>query len=114
MEVLEGNSGEVGSITKMRYSVMKGKREIDLIETILVNDLPEKFIGEYKGPGMVNTITSEFTSLGEGATRWTAEVHYTEVKAFMMKIMFLLAPKMFKNQTQQWLDRFKEHVENLS
>ncbi|NND94471.1 MAG: SRPBCC family protein [Flavobacteriales bacterium] len=112
IEPLSGEKGAVGSTMKMRYKMNRSKKEFQLIETILVNDLPNQFIGQYEGPGMVNTMNSEFQELPNGMTRWQAEIDYKIIRGFMMKLIAAIAPSMFKRQTQKWLDRFKELVES--
>jgi uncharacterized membrane protein len=108
-EHLEGEKGRTGAISRLRYKM--GKREMDLMETILKNDLPHEFVGLYVHEHMSNTMTNTFKELPNGHTRYTAHLHYTEFHGFMIKVMAFLFPGMFKRQVQKWLDRFKVFVE---
>ena len=93
----------------MQYKI--GKRQIELIETITVNNLPQEFSGTYEAKQMTNTMTNRFTSLDENKTRYQAEIEYTDFNGFMVKLMAFLMPWMFKKQTQKWLDQFKAFAE---
>lgn len=112
-EHITGGLDEVGSKTKLLYRVKGSKKEFDLIETILINELPNRYVGEYAGPGMVNTMDNQFIALSDNNTRWEARIEYKEIKGFL-KVMAVLMPGMFKKQTQRWLDRFKVLVEEGS
>ncbi|MDA8692436.1 SRPBCC family protein [Saprospiraceae bacterium] len=104
-----GASGEVGAQAIMVYKI--GKRDMVLTETILKNDLPRTFIGQYDFKEGSNTMSNTFEIITVGITRWVAEVEYTRMDSFMMKMMSKLMPGMFKKQTQKWLNQFKVFVE---
>ena len=104
-----GIAGTVGAQATMIYKI--GKRDMVLTETILINDLPHVFKGQYDYKEGSNTMTNTFRSITGSVTRWTAEVEYTRMDSLMMKMMSKIMPKMFKKQTQKWLDQFKVFVE---
>jgi len=104
-----GSTGEPGAKSRMQYKI--GKRQIELIETITVNNLPQEFSGTYEAKQMTNTMTNRFTSLEENKTRYQAEIEYTDFNGFMVKLMAFLMPGMFKKQTQKWLFQFKAFAE---
>ena len=108
-ELLEGQDWEVGAVSNMSYD-FKGKPMI-IQETILQNDLPDLFQGLYEHKHMVNTMESRFQELDAANTSYEAEIHYTEFRGFMVKVMATLFPGMFKKQVQKWLDQFKSYVE---
>jgi len=109
-EHISGEPGKVGAVSKMRYKA--GKREFDLVETILLSDLPNRFKGEYVADSMTNTMDNTFEILSEHQTRWVADIEYSKFNGFLPKLMGLLFKGMFKKQTQKWLNQFKTFAEN--
>ena len=110
-EHLGGEPGQPGAKSKVTYN-NKG-RELILIETVLVRNLPHEFSGIYEHKHMVNSMKNSFEPLSENQTRWVAEIEYTKLNGFMIKLMAFLMPGMFKKQTQKWLNQFKVFVERL-
>lgn len=108
-EHLTGEPGEVGSTARMMYD-MNG-RPMELIETITVKNFPDEFSGMYVHKHTTNSMVNKFESLATNKTRWTAEIDYTKLNGFMIKMMAFLMPGMFKKQTQKWLNQFKEFAE---
>jgi len=109
-EHLSGEKGKAGAKAKIVYQ--QGKREIELIETILVYNIPHEFTGQYEHKSMTNTMRNIFTALSENETRWTAEIEYTKLNGFIVKLMAFLFPNMFKKQVQKWLNQFKAFAES--
>jgi uncharacterized membrane protein len=109
-EHLSGERGKIGAQSKMVYK--NGKREFDLIETIIENNLPESFIGEYAADSMVNTMRNTFTEVNSSSTTWTADIEYSKFNGFLPKLMGLFMGGLFKKQTQKWLDQFKNFAES--
>ena len=109
MEHQSGNPGEPGAKSLMVYNI--NNREIELIETIEVNNLPEEFTAVYEAKTMVNTMTSRFVDLMDGRTRYDAWLHYYQFNGLMPKIMAFLMPGMFRKQTLKWLFQFRDFVE---
>ncbi|NNC83684.1 MAG: SRPBCC family protein [Flavobacteriales bacterium] len=109
IEHLTGERGATGSTSRMRY--LMGKNEMELHETIVKNDLPDEFIGEYVHEKMSNRLTTRFTDLGDGRTAYWSEVHYTELHGFMVQMMARLFPGVFKKQVMKWILNFKKFVE---
>lgn len=105
-EHISGKEGEVGAKSKLVYD------KLELIETIIRNELPEEFKATYEHKHVINTLSCRFTEINSGKTRLDQEIHYTEFKGFVIKIMAKLFPGMFKKQVQKWLDQFKDFVEN--
>ena len=108
-EHLKGEILAVGSQGKLFYK--QGKNEFELLETILISNLPEEMKGKYDHIKMSNTMHNKFTVLPNNGTRWQAEIEYGEMRGFMMNFFKLVMPSMFKKQTQKWLDNFKNFVE---
>ncbi|MFK7771679.1 MAG: SRPBCC family protein [Saprospiraceae bacterium] len=108
-ELVSGTPAQVGTISKMFY--LQGKREMEITETVTLNNLPNEFSGFYHHIHMDNTMTNRFTALGENRTQYDAEIEYTVLRGFMVKAMAFLFPSMFKKQVQKWLDQFKVFAE---
>ncbi len=110
-EHLSGKAGKVGAKSRITYTFGKKGKTMELIETIKVRNLPYEFSGTYEHKHMTNNMINRFKSLGPDKTRWDAELEYTKLNGFMIKIMAFLMPGMFKKQTQKWLDQFKAFAE---
>ncbi len=112
IELLSGESNTPGA--KSKILLLNGKMEIELIETILVSNLPHEKTALYEHKHMTNTQTTRFISKGENKTQYISEVEYTKFNGLMIKLMAKLFPSKFKAQSQQWLDQFKEFSESVS
>ncbi|MDE5419623.1 SRPBCC family protein [Labilibaculum sp. DW002] len=108
IEHLEGKPGEKGSTTKMLFK--EGKREIEMIETILENKLPEEFTATYEAKGVYNLAKISFVSLTDSKTKYLTEQEF-QLKGFI-KLIGWLMPGVFKKQTNKYLKMFKEFAEN--
>jgi len=111
IEQLEGQPGSVGA--KSRFSYQQGKRKIELIETIISNNLPHEKKARYEHIHMTNTQTTRFERVSENKTRFISEVEYTKFSGFMPTLMATLFPGMFRKQSQKWVNQFKEFAENM-
>ncbi|WP_350288683.1 SRPBCC family protein [uncultured Croceitalea sp.] len=106
----EGEPNSVGA--KSKILLQEGKRKIELLETILVNNLPEEKKALYEHIHMTNTQTTRFQKISENQTRYISEVAYTKFNGFMPKLMAKLFPGMFKKQSQKWMNQFKIFAES--
>lgn len=106
-EHISGDKGEVGARSKLRYKM--GKREIEMIETITVKNLPLEFSGTYEAKGVWNEVKNYFDEIDDQTTRWRSE-SYFRFNGFMRIIAFLM-PGSFKKQSQKYLDQFKAFAE---
>lgn len=111
IELLSGVSGEKDAKSKI---IIDGDRRIELIETIINNNLPDEKTAVYEHIHMVNTQTSRFKKLGEQRTEYISIVTYTKFNGFMIKLMAKLFPSKFKAQSQKWMDQFKAFAEKQS
>ena len=109
-EHVSGKAGTVGAKSSFHYK--HGKNDIILIETIQTKDLPREFTALYEHKHMVNTMTSSFHQIDEKHTRFVMDIEYIRFIGLIPKLMGMLFPAMFRKQSQKWLDRFKEFVEN--
>ena len=103
-----GEPREVGAKSKQIHRM--GKREIEMIETVTVNNSPEELAAIYEAEGVWNLISNRLTETAEGTTRWVLDSHF-KFSSLMMKLMALLLPGMFKKQTLTFMQRFKEFAE---
>src|SRR6187399_1715775 len=60
-EPLSGTPGQPGAKSKLKFKM--GNREIEMIETITVRNLPAEFSGTYETKGVVNIVRNYFESL---------------------------------------------------
>ncbi|HAA12691.1 MAG TPA: SRPBCC family protein [Cytophagales bacterium] len=106
-KVLSGEPGQKGSKTELTHQM--GRRRVVMEETILENQLPERFDAYYAAPGAKNWIENHFTALDKQTTRW---VMHSEFKCSgFLRVMAALAPGMFRKQSQKTLDLFKTMME---
>ena len=108
-ELVSGEMGQDGAISKMYYS--DGKREMELTETITANRLPDSFEAFYHHKHMDNTMKCRFVPLDDGKTRYEYEFEYTRMSWVLPKLMSILFPGMFRRQGEKWMRQFKEFVE---
>ncbi len=106
-EQLSGNFAEEGAKAKVMF-----KNNMEIIETILVNKLPDEktMLSEHKH--MTNTMKNTFDALTDDTTRYTVGIEYTKFVGFMPKLMSKLFPGMFKNGTKKMVEDFKKFVES--
>ena len=107
-EHLEGEPGQPGAKSRMVF--LMGKRRMEIIETITVRDLPERFEGVYDAKGCHNPCKNRFTEVGPQKTRWAAE-HEFQFSGFMKVIGFLM-PGAFKKQSRKYMQDFKAFAED--
>lgn len=108
-EHYKGKAGQPGAQSRIMYDI--NGRKMELIETILVRNLPDEFSGSYESKMTLNTMKNYFHELSPTKTRWESEIEYTELRGFMVKMMGRFFPSMFKKQTQKWMDQFKAFAE---
>jgi len=107
-EHIHGTPGEVGAQMKLYYDL--GKRKMELVETIITNDMPHELHATYDAPGMVNVQHNFFSETPEGHTKWVSESEFTSDK-MMFKIMMKLMPGTFKKQSRSYMVDFKAFAE---
>ena len=108
-EHVNGVPGEVGSQTNLRYKM--GKREMDLLETIQVNDLPREYTALYEHKDMSNTMSIRLEELENGVTRYISDFDYIQFNGFIPRLIARFFPSVFRKPTQKWLNQFKAFVE---
>lgn len=112
LELIEGKKGELNS--KSKITLQQGKHSMELIERIMVNDLPRERKSFVEHKHMNNIQTVSFNALSEEETECVSVIEYTEFKHLIPRIMAVLFPSMFKKQVQKWLDQFKQFAEGVN
>ncbi|MEM9358633.1 MAG: SRPBCC family protein [Pseudomonadota bacterium] len=87
-----------------------GKREVEMIATITVENHPDEFSATYEAEDMWNLIENRFEEFGD-STRWSL-VSECRSSSWFMKVLMLLFPGMFKKQTMEFMQYFKSFVES--
>lgn len=108
IELLSGEPNTKGAKSKIIFA---GKRKIELLETIILSDLPREKKAIYEHIHMTNTQTTRFKAISEGQTQYISEVEYLKFNGIMVKLMAKLFPNKFKQQSQKWMDQFKAFAE---
>ena len=106
-EPISGIPGQVGAKSRLKFKM--GKREIEMIETVTVRNLPDEFSGTYEAKGVFNIVKNKFISLSDNRTKYVSEQEF-QFKGFM-KIIGFLMPGAFKKQSMKYLTDFKNFVE---
>lgn len=109
VEDLEGTPGQVGA--KMKLSYQMGKRNMELVETIVKNNFPHEFDATYDAKGVHNIQKNKFEALDENTTKWISHSEF-QFQSFGMKIFGFLMPGAFKKQSMKYLNDFKNFVES--
>ena len=107
-EPLSGTPGQPGAKSRLKFKM--GKREIEMIETVTVRNLPDEFSGTYEANGVYNIVKNKFVKLSETKTKYITEQEF-QFNGFM-KLMAFLMPGAFKKQSLKFLTDFKSFVEN--
>nr|WP_321222714.1 SRPBCC family protein [uncultured Psychroserpens sp.] len=106
-QLIFGTEGKVGATSKLVY------KNLELKETILLNNLPTKFKGLYEHKHMTNTMTVLFNAISSHKTQYISQIEYTKFNGLLIKLMASLFPGMFRKQVYKWMKQFKSYVESL-
>ena len=107
IDLFEGVAGKKGAKSRMHFKY--GRREMDMLETIIENDLPRKMVTTYDAKGVSNIIFTSMESIEGNKTKYNSTQEF-KMHGFM-KVVAFLAPKMFKKQTNKILTNFKNFAE---
>lgn len=105
---VSGVPGEVGAKSRLLYKM--GRRQVAMIETITVKNLPAEFSGTYEAKGVWNEVKNHFIEIDKNRTKWVSKCHF-EFSGFM-KVMAFFMPGAFEKQSQKYLDQFKAFAES--
>jgi carbon monoxide dehydrogenase subunit G len=107
-EHISGTAGQPGAKSRLKFKM--GKKDIEMVETILVRNLPDEFTGTYEVKGVFNIVKNRFTKIDEHTTRYITEQEF-QFKG-LMKFMALLMPGAFKKESMKHLVNFKNFAES--
>ncbi len=107
-EHLSGEAGKPGAKSKLLFKM--GKREIEMIETVTVRNLPDEFTGTYEAKGVFNIVKNHFIPVSDNKTKYVTEQEF-QFKGFMKIIAFFM-PGAFKKQSCKYLEDFKRFAES--
>ncbi|MUP46426.1 SRPBCC family protein [Gramella sp. BOM4] len=108
MKPINGKLGEEGSQNLLKYKM--GKREIEMTETILTNNLPIEYTATYEAKGVYNFQRNRFLETPENHTRWVSENEFRFTG--FMKLFGWFMPGAFKKQSRKYMEDFKAFVED--
>lgn len=108
VEYLSGEPGQPQS--KSRLTFNENGRKMEMIETVLVRDLPNELTMSFITNGVDNHNINRFTEEGPGKTRWTQE---TEFKfSGFMRVMAFFMGGAFEKETRKTMEQFKTFAES--
>lgn len=106
-EPISGTPGQPGAKSRLKFKM--GKREVEMIETITVRNLPEEFTGTYEADGVFNVVKNRFVKLAPDRTKYITEQEF-QFRGWM-KLLGLLMPGAFKKQSRKYQADFKQFAE---
>jgi hypothetical protein len=109
-ELIIGNAGQRNA--KSRIIMSFRNKQMELIETIQSNDLPNRIIALYEHKHMINIMITRFKPVNGGKTEISVDIIYTKFIGFIPKLMALVMPGIFKKQTQKMINNFKAFAES--
>lgn len=107
MEHLSGEPGQPGAKSKLIYD--ERGRTLEMVETIVQNDLPERFLVTYEAKNVYNRMDNTFHETADGKTRWVADNEF-RFSGFMA-IMALFMRGAFPKETLKSMNLFKSFAE---
>ncbi len=108
-EHLDDHPGEPGSQTKLVY--LMGKKEVEMIETIVKRKMPEEFTATYEAKGVWNSVENYFLEVDETTTTWVLGTEF-KFTGLIMQLVGKLMPGMFKKQSYKYMVQFKKFAES--
>ena len=85
-EVISGEPGQEGARMNMKFKM--GKRDMEMVETIIKSNFPEEFHATYDAKGVHNIQRNSFHEVNENQTKWVSESEF-QFASFGMKAMAL-------------------------
>ncbi len=110
-EHISGVPGQPGAKSKLKFK--NKNREMEMIETVTVRDLPREFSGIYEAKGVWNLNKNFFHGMPDNKTKWVAETEF-KFTGFLMKVMAALMPGAFKKQSYKFMLNFKSFAEETA
>jgi len=107
-EHISGVPGEPGATSKLTFDI--NGRKLEMIETILVRNLPDEFTGTYDAKNVHNVVRNLFYEDGPNRTRYVSENEF--IFSGIMKVVALFFGGSFRKTTDKYLQDFKKFVES--
>ena len=107
-EAVSGVPGQPGAKSRLLFKM--NNRQMEMIETITVRNLPHEFSGTYEAKGVFNIVKNRFEKISDTKTKYISEQEF-QFKGFMKLIAFMM-PGAFKKQSMKYMNDFKRFVEN--
>jgi len=108
-ELLSGSAGEEGARTDLKFKM--GKRDLEMVETIIKRNFPDEFHAHYDSKGVHNIQKNYFIAHDDTkTTTWKSECEF-QFAGFGMKLMGFLIPAAFKKQSLKYAQDFKNFAE---
>ena len=105
--LISGVGREVGA--KSSQIQRMGKRESEIIETIVEPNPPYEYAATYEGGSVWNLIENRFVKTDGNTTHWILD--NTFKASGVIGILSFVMPGMFKKQTLKFMNMFKTFVE---
>ena len=84
---------------------MMGKKEVQMVETLVERDPPRLYTATYETDGVWNLNKNIFTETGPNQTEWRMEAEF-RCSGFL-RIMAFFMPGMFRKQSEKMMRDFK-------
>lgn len=104
---IDGEPGQAGAKRQLVYKM--GRGEMEMVETVVAADLPERFDCTYDAKNVHNVVRNRFVELGPEKTRWESENEF-QFSGFMKVIGFLMKGA-FPKQSLKYMTDFKAFAE---
>ena len=99
-----------GEAKKFKLLYLHGKRTIEMVETVEVDELPNEYTASYAAKGMQMRVSNRFEKIDENRTRWISD-NESQTSGLFMKLMGILMPGCFKKESYKYLVNFKAFAE---
>lgn len=106
-EQLSAKPGLEGAQMSLTYKM--GKRDLQMVETIIKRNLPDELHTFYDTKGVHNIQKNYFHEV-DGQTKWVSECEF-QFSGLGMKVMGFLMPGAFKKQSLTYMQDFKAFAE---
>lgn len=105
------SSEQIESYPYPKYKLLLsfGRRKMEMMETIIRNELPGHFEGTYEMKGVFNRNINKFESSGSQKTRWTCESEFRFTG--LMKLIAFFMRDGFREQSRVIMGNFKRFAE---
>jgi hypothetical protein len=107
-EPLSGTPGQPGAKSKLTFEI--NGRKLEMIETILVRNLPDEFTGTYDARNVHNVVRNLFYEDGPNRTRFVSENEF--VFSGIMKVVALFFGSSFRKTSDKYMQDFKKFAES--